>query len=157
MSLSTGMAASVMPTEGVERQKAAAMEEFLVRHPLAAGADAGAARLVSANGDEVEVPAQMFDVLRQISAMLARGDGVAISAVSRELTTTEAAKLLGMSRPTLVRLLENGAVASHRVGSHRRLFLRDVLAFRQRQMDERRKSYEALMWESDALGFTDDV
>ena len=62
-----------------------------------------------------------------------------------------------MSRPTLVRLLENGSIASHRVGSHRRLFLRDVLAFRQRQMEERRKSYEALMWESDALGFTDDV
>ncbi|MEW2440709.1 helix-turn-helix domain-containing protein [Micromonospora marina] len=155
MSLSTGMAASVMPTEGAERQKAAAMEEFLVRHPLAA--EGGVARLVSADGEEVEVPAQMFDVLHQISAMLARGDGVAISAISRELTTTEAAKLLGMSRPTLVRLLESGALASHRVGSHRRLFLRDVLAFRQRQMEERRKSYEALMWESDALGFTDDV
>ncbi|WP_174536729.1 helix-turn-helix domain-containing protein [Micromonospora chalcea] len=154
MSLSAGMAASVMPTEGAERRKAAAVEEFLVRHPPATAG--GVARLVSSDGEEVEVPAQMFAVLHQISAMLARGDGVAISAISRELTTTEAAKLLGMSRPTLVRLLESGALASHRVGSHRRLFLRDVLAFRQRQMEERRKSYEALMWESDALGFTDD-
>ncbi|GHJ14821.1 excisionase family DNA-binding protein [Micromonospora sp. AKA38] len=101
------------------------------------------------------MPTQLVDVLRQISAILARGDGLVINALSRELTTTEAAKLLGMSRPTLIRLLENDAIASHRVGSHRRLFLSDVLAFRGRQMEERRKSYEALMWESDALGFND--
>ncbi|MBY8874084.1 helix-turn-helix domain-containing protein [Micromonospora sp. PLK6-60] len=154
MSLSAAMAASVMPSEGAERQQVAAMEAFLLRHPRAAGRST--ARLVSSDGEEVEVPAQLVDVLRQISAMLARGDGVAISAIARELTTTEAAKLLGMSRPTLVRLLDSGAIPAHRVGSHRRVFLSDALAFRQRQMDERRKSYEALMWEADALGFNDD-
>ncbi|MEU7571274.1 excisionase family DNA-binding protein [Micromonospora sp. NPDC049240] len=153
MSLSAATAASVGPTEGADRQQAAAVAALLTRHPHAAGGDT--ARLLFSDGEQVEVPTQLVDVLRQISAILARGDGLVINALSRELTTTEAAKLLGMSRPTLIRLLENDAIASHRVGSHRRLFLSDVLAFRGRQMEERRKSYEALMWESDALGFND--
>ncbi|MEV4463341.1 excisionase family DNA-binding protein [Micromonospora echinofusca] len=144
----TAMTTSVMPSEGTERRQVAAVERFLRRHPVEA--PTAGARLVSPNGEEVELPAQLLDVLRHASALLARGDGVAVSAVARELSTTEAAKLLGMSRPTLVRLLDTAAIPSHRVGSHRRLLLSDVLAFRQRQMQERRKSYEALMLESDA-------
>lgn len=154
MSASAAMTASVLPAEGAEREQVAAVDEFLKRHPR--DATDATARLVSSDGEEVQVPAQLFDVLRQTSAMLSRGDGVAISAIARELSTTEAAKLLGMSRPTLIRLVEVGAIPSHRVGSHRRLFLRNVLTYRQRQMEERRKSYEALMLESDALGFNDD-
>ncbi|MFI6127982.1 helix-turn-helix domain-containing protein [Micromonospora sp. NPDC051141] len=154
MSLSAATTASVMPTEGADRQQAAAVAALLTRHPHAAGGNP--TRLLFPDGEQVEVPTQLVDVLRQISAILARGDGLVINALSRELTTTEAAKLLGMSRPTLIRLLDDGAIACHRVGSHRRLFLSDVLAFRGRQMEERRKSYEALMWESDALGFNDD-
>ncbi|WBB74488.1 helix-turn-helix domain-containing protein [Micromonospora sp. WMMD1128] len=153
MSLGATRTASVAPAEGAEHKKLAAMAAFLMRHHAAGRKTA---RLVMSDGEEVDVPAQLFDLLEQITATLSRGDGVAVSAIARELTTTEAAKLLGMSRPTLVRLLENGSIASHRVGSHRRVFLADVLAFRQRQMEERRKSYEALMWESDALGFNDD-
>ncbi|MEU7997864.1 helix-turn-helix domain-containing protein [Micromonospora sp. NPDC049060] len=145
---------SVMPSEGVERGQVAAVDDFLKRQPD--GVPASRTRLVSPTGEEVEVPARLLDVLRHASALLARGDGVAVSAVARELSTTEAASLLGMSRPTLVRLLDTAAIPSHRVGSHRRLFLSDVLAFRQRQMQERRKSYEALMLESDALGLNVD-
>ncbi|MFG1775338.1 helix-turn-helix domain-containing protein [Micromonospora sp. NPDC049051] len=143
-----------MPSAGAERSQVAAVDRLLRRHPDEA--PTAKARLVSPNGEEVELPAQLLDVLRHASALLARGDGVAVSAVARELSTTEAAKLLGMSRPTLVRLLETAAIPCHRVGSHRRLLLSDVLAFRQRQMRERRKSYEALMLESDALGLNVD-
>ena len=153
MSPTATTTASVMPPEGAERRRVAAVDEFLTRHPSAAGATA---RLVSPDGEEVEVPAALFDVLRQVATMLSRGDGVAVTAIARELSTTEAARLLGMSRPTLIRLLDASAIPSHRVGSHRRLLLGDVLAFRQRQMEERRRSYERLMLESDALGFHDE-
>ncbi|MCM0676742.1 helix-turn-helix domain-containing protein [Micromonospora phytophila] len=154
MSPTPTMTTSVMPSEGAERGQVAAVGEFLKRHP--GEATGPRARLVSPDGEEVEIPAQLLHVLRHVSAMLTRGDGVAVSAVARELSTTEAAKLLGMSRPTLVRLLDTATIPCHRVGSHRRLLLSDVLAFRHRQMQERRRSYEALMLESDALGLNDD-
>ncbi|MEU8188603.1 excisionase family DNA-binding protein [Micromonospora carbonacea] len=145
---------SVRPAEGPERQRVAEIDDFLRRHHRRLGD--GPTRLVSADGEEVPVPVQLFDLLREIAATLARGDGVAVNAISRELSTTEAAKLLGMSRPSLVRLLDDATIPAHRVGSHRRVFLRDVLDFRQRQLEERRRSYEALMRESDALGLDDE-
>ena len=64
-----------------------------------------------------------------------RGQGLVL------LTTQQAADLLGISRPTLVKMLESGRISFERVGSHRRLYLRDVLAFRE---DRRREQYEAL-------------
>lgn len=145
---------SVMAPEGPERQDVVAVEDFLGRHPQ--DGRAGTAKLVSSDGEEVEVPAALFNVLRQIAAMLAQGDGVAVSAISRELSTTEAARALGMSRPTVVRLMDTRQLPSHRVGTHRRVLTQDVLAFRRQQMQQRRKAYEDLMLSADALGFDDE-
>lgn len=144
---------SVMPPEGPERQDVVAVDDFLGRHPQ--DGSAGTAKLVSSDGEEVEVPASLFNVLRQIAAMLVQGDGVAVNAISRELSTTEAARALGMSRPTVVRLMDSNVLPSHRVGTHRRVLTRDVLAFRREQMRQRRKAYEDLMLSSDALGLDD--
>ncbi len=140
---------SVVAPKGAERQRVAAVDEFLGRHPQDGS---GAAKLVSSDGDEVEIPAQLLNVLRQIAASLAQGDEVVVGAVARELSTSEAARVLGMSRPTLVRLLDAGELPSRKVGSHRRVLTTDVLAFRRHQMQQRRKAYEHLMLASDALG-----
>lgn len=94
----------------------------------------------------------MVDLLRQVSAVLDRGDGVVVSEVARELTTSEAARVLGVSRPTLISLLDKGAIKSHRVGTHRRVALGDVLAYRRHRISEQRKAYEVLMAEQDELG-----
>jgi excisionase family DNA binding protein len=145
---------SVVAPDGAERHHVAAVDSFLGRHPQDGGA--GTAKLVSSDGEEVTVPAQLFKVLRQIAAILAQGDGVAISVVSRELSTTEAARVLGMSRPTLVRLIDSGDISAHKVGSHRRLLMQDVLSYRQQQIRRQRQAYEALMLETDALGLNDD-
>jgi excisionase family DNA binding protein len=82
---------------------------------------------------------------------LGQGDEVVVGAASRELSTSEAARALGMSRPTLVRLLDAGELPSRKVGSHRRVRTADVLTFRRHQMQQRRKAYEDLMLASDAL------
>jgi len=147
-------AASVVAPDGAERQRVVAVDNFLGRHPQDGGA--GTAKLVSSDGEEVAVPVQLFNVLRQIAATLAQGDGVAITVVSRELSTTETARVLGMSRPTLVRLIDSGDIPSHKVGSHRRLLMQDVLSYRQQQIRRQRQAYEALMLETDALGLNDD-
>lgn len=87
-----------------------------------------------------------------MSAVLDRGDGVVVSEVARELTTSEAARVLGVSRPTLVSLLDDGSIKSHKVGTHRRVALGDVLAYRRRRLSQQREAYEALMAEQNDLG-----
>lgn len=99
----------------------------------------------------VAVPGLLVDLLRQVSAALDQGDGVVVSEVARELTTSEAARVLGVSRPTLIGLLDKGAIKAHKVGTHRRVALGDVLAYRRRRISQQREVYETLMSEQDDL------
>ena len=114
--------------------------------------DRGEVRLVVGDAGTVAVPSLVVDLLRQVSVVLDRGDGVVVSEVARELTTSEAARALGISRPTLIGLIDKGEIASHKVGTHRRVALSDVLAFRRRRISEQRDAYESLMAEQDELG-----
>ncbi|GID26156.1 helix-turn-helix domain-containing protein [Paractinoplanes brasiliensis] len=109
-------------------------------------------RLTVGHAGDVAVPDLVVDLLRQISAVLDRGDGVVVSEVARELTTSEAARILGVSRPTLTSLLDRGEIPSHKVGTHRRVALQDALAYRRRRIAQQRATYEALMAEQDELG-----
>ncbi|GAB2938059.1 hypothetical protein GCM10027280_27860 [Micromonospora polyrhachis] len=112
----------------------------------------GDVRIAAGSAGSVVLPALVVDLLRQVSAVLDRGDGLVVSEVARELTTSEAARVLGVSRPTLISLLDKGSIKSHKVGTHRRIALRDVLAYRRRRIQEQREAYEALMAEQDDLG-----
>jgi 3,4-dihydroxy 2-butanone 4-phosphate synthase/GTP cyclohydrolase II len=76
------------------------------------------------------LPAPAFDLLLEMLEQMARGHVVAVTPVEAELTTQEAAELLGVSRPHLVKLLEAGALPFRMVGKHRRVRLADVTAYR---------------------------
>lgn len=82
--------------------------------------------------EEVELPVNVVHALVRILDELAEGRDVAVLSESEgdEVTTSQAAELLGMSRPTLINLLESGAIPFRRVGTHRRMALADVLAYR---------------------------
>ena len=79
----------------------------------------GAARLVGADGEHVVIPESMFPVLRQVAEALAQGMGVTVAPLNAMLTTQEAADFLGISRPTLVRVLERGEIPFQKPGRHR--------------------------------------
>ena len=94
---------------------------------------AGAARLAGPDGRQIELPDTVQDLLLKILKSLQAGKAVSIVAEHQELTTQRAANILGVSRPFLVRLLEEGHIPFHMVGSHRRIYLRDLLAYKHRR------------------------
>jgi excisionase family DNA binding protein len=81
----------------------------------------------------VAVPAELAAALRETVTALAHGEAVTVTPHEALLTTQEAADVLGVSRPTMVRLLESGALPFTKPGTHRRVRLEDVLDYAQHQ------------------------
>src|SRR5438094_2420816 len=97
------------------------------------------ARLVGPDGNEVEIPASAFAALRAVVRDMAQGLTITLIPHDKELTTKEAADILGISRPFLVRLLDRGEIPYHRVGTHRRLRVEDILGYRELRAQRRRE------------------
>ncbi len=85
----------------------------------------------------ITVPSEAFQLFIDLLDQLALGNAVTIAPVHAELTTQQAAELLNVSRPFLVKLLESNEIPFRKVGTHRRIRLVDILVF-QRQLDKQR-------------------
>lgn len=92
-------------------------------------------------GDQVEVPLALHRVLVQVVEALKAGRAVTVAPQSSKLTTQQAADLLGVSRPTVVRLIDQGELPSERIGNRRKVQLGDLLAYRERR---RQRQYDAI-------------
>ena len=100
---------------------------------------AGCPAIVCADGESLPIPEPLYDLLIQALRQLERGRAVSIVATNQELTTQQAAETLNISRPFLIRLLDEKQLPYRMVGTHRRLALEDVLAYRQTRSKSRRK------------------
>lgn len=81
----------------------------------------------------VELPTSALQLLLAILAELADGNAVKVVPVHAELTTQEAADLLNVSRPHLIKLLEEGLLPYHRTGKHRRVRFADLMKFKEKR------------------------
>lgn len=90
----------------------------------------------------------MLDLLEE----LARGNAVTLNAIGAELTTQEAANLLNISRPSLIQLLDDGKIAYRRLGTHRRIPLDEVLAFKADNYAKRKAALDELSHLHQELG-----
>jgi excisionase family DNA binding protein len=81
-------------------------------------------------GEQVELPADVYRILHHVVDALQAGLAVTVAPTATTLTTQQAAELLGVSRPTVVKYLDSGQIQHTKAGSHRRVLLQDVLAFR---------------------------
>lgn len=102
--------------------------------------------VVRRDGDQVKIdlsPA-LGQLVLDVLASVARGEMVTFVPYGAELSTKEAADLLNVSRPFLVKLLESGEIDFHRVGSHRRVKAVDVLDYKKRRDNTRRKGLKEL-------------
>jgi excisionase family DNA binding protein len=93
----------------------------------------GDARIVGPDGRQIGLPPAVHELLLAILKNLQAGNAVSIVPEHQQLTTQRAANILGVSRPFLVGLLEDGALPFHMVGSHRRVYLSDLLDYKRRR------------------------
>ena len=80
----------------------------------------------------IQLPAGAVALLMNILEAMAAGRGVTIIPENAELTTVQAAEVLNVSRPFLIKLLEEGAIPHRKVGKHRRVRMEDVMAYKER-------------------------
>lgn len=112
-------------------------------------------RIESSSGDTVTVPESLSDLLQAVLRLAATGEAVGITRLSRALTSVEAAKFLGMSRPTLMKLAMSGDIPSHKVGSHTRFNRTDLQTFAERRVQSQRESFDNLRSFEDAEDFAE--
>lgn len=97
-------------------------------------------RVIDAEQEEpIELPAGAVALLLDILGAMASGQGVTLIPEKAELTTVQAAGILNVSRPFLVKLLEEKQIPHRKVGKHRRILLEDVMTYKQ-SIDEAREA-----------------
>jgi len=140
----------LVPTEALARQAEAVL---------------GALRAARRDGDVVHVhasgsppetavplPDEALHLLLRILSHLADGDAVTVVPVRAELTPQQAADVLNVSRPWLVKLLDDGVIPSRRVGTDRGVSLRELLAYRDERRAEQQAAMDELTRESQGMG-----
>jgi excisionase family DNA binding protein len=109
------------------------------------------ARLIDPDGKTTEIPESVFHALKLVVQSMARGQTVTLVPHDKDLTTQEAAGILHVSRPHLVKLLDQGVIPHHKVGTHRRVQVEDVLAYRSERDTTRREKLDELIRISEEL------
>ena len=122
--------------------------------------DAELSRLLSAKleakGDSnvsvQDLPDSVLLLVRQILTEMAQGHAVSLSALPQELSTQQAATVLGVSRPFVIKLMDEGQLAYRKVGSHRRVMLDEVMVYMEGTRVKRLAGLAELTAEAQELG-----
>ena len=112
-------------------------------------------RLTTEDGTVVDLPEPVTEALTEMLQAAADGERVLVLRASQRLTTEQAAAVLGVSRPTVVRLVDTGKLHARMVGTHRRLALADVLAYREASVRRRRDALDEMARDAEDLGLYD--
>jgi excisionase family DNA binding protein len=120
---------------------------------LATGFETKLVQLVDSNdrSHPIRLPVAALQLLSEILSELADGNAVKIVPVHAELTTQEAADLLNVSRPYLVKLLETDKLSFHKTGKHRRIRFDDLMSYKHARDEKNQLALDALAAEAQEL------
>ena len=118
--------------------------------------EGASAKLVSPEGEELEIPGSVYSLLIRIVNEMDRVNGITLMPVHAELTTQQAAELLNVSRPYLIKLLRDDEIPFHKVGRHRRVRVEDLLAYKERRDSKRRRLLQKMTREAQEAGLYDE-
>lgn len=122
------------------------------RHLSRAKHEGAELRVQVDGGEMLRLPKAVNELLYHLLTEMAKGNAVTLIPVHAELTTQEAADYLNVSRPYLVRLLEQGKIRFHMVGTHRRVKFSDLEVFRKASEEERKAVMDELAAQAQELG-----
>jgi len=102
-------------------------------------------------GESITIPTKAFNLLKAVLRNMAAGNSIALFPTNSELSTQDAANILSISRPHLVKLLESGKIPFTKVGSHRRVQLKDVVAYENKIKKQNRTKLDQLTKQAQQL------
>lgn len=117
------------------------------------------AALLGPDGQTVPLPMQAYEVLVKVVESMQAGKAITVAPLDQRLTTQQAADFLGVSRPTFVKLLDQGEIAYERpaAGRHRRVRLSEVLEYQLRKRNHRRTALDQMTADAVEAGLYDEV
>lgn len=135
------------PAQEAEQQQAAKLYRMLIHD--------GTAWLVGPDNSKLEIPPSIYKVLIKAVENMQEGKAIAIMPLMEEMSTQAAADMLGISRQFLVKELEAKKIPFHRAGSHRRIYLKDVLDYQKQREVARSASIDRMAQISEDAGVYD--
>ena len=147
---------AVTPDEHASAVAGAALarvRKYLAEHP--AGPDEVVIRVDDVDdGDELSVPRGALELFARVLAHMAAGQAVSVVPAQAELTTQQAADVLNVSRPYLIKLLDHGKIEFRKVGTHRRVKFSSLMDYQRRDDQRRRASADELSALTQEMGLT---
>lgn len=108
--------------------------------------------LLGPDGEQVPLPQEVYRLLVEVVDAMREGKVITLVPRTQRLTTQEAADFLGISRPTMVKLLEDGKIPYEQPGRHRRVLFTDLLTYTERQHADRRAALDRMTEEASEAG-----
>lgn len=108
-------------------------------------------RISDADGPDIEIPAAAVQLLVHLLTQMAEGNAITLMPINAELTTQQAADLLGVSRPFFVKELDEGKVDYRKVGTHRRVLFVELMRYKETMDTKRHKALDELAKQSQEL------
>ena len=105
--------------------------------------------------EPIKLPAAAVAILRDVLAYMSHGHGITLFPRLAEVTTMEAADILNVSRPYVIKLLEAGDISYRMVGRHRRIPLNELISYKSRIVSDREAILDQMVAEAEELGLYD--
>lgn len=111
--------------------------------------------LIDEHGNQTHLPHALFEHFARVVRLMSEKKAVVLLPEEEAFTTQAAANYLGVSRQHLVDLLESGEIPHHKVGTHRRVTFKDLLAYESKRDRTRRDALDKLAAETEKAGLYD--